>query len=284
MAWQSRVGSRRGIRFVCGVAMITIESGRTTGVPFGRTVATPALVGMVIVGQLYATIPLLPQIGEAWHISPDAATWATSTFAFGYALGSLTSGYLSKRCDIRSLLAGSVALMALVTALVPIGDSLGDGSTLRASQGILAGAFLPVAYSYLNARIPSRRLPLALTTVSCVLGGTAVAILFADSVVGLGVALCMFVMGISVVSPAIAQTVGNAAGGQQSIAVALYDLMLNLGSAAGVHLPSLLPDLADLATLIAAIIGVGAVVVLVTTGLSRRRVPAAWPVVGHSTT
>jgi hypothetical protein len=108
--------------------------------------------------------------------------------------------------------------------------------------------------------------------------GMLAAALFVDSAVGLGAALLVFVMGISVVSPAIVQTVGAAAGARQSVAIALYDLMLNLGSAAGVHLPSLLPDLADLAALIAGITGVGAVIVLVSVGLSRRRAP-----VRHST-
>jgi predicted MFS family arabinose efflux permease len=395
--------------------MIT-NGGDATGAPFGRTVATLALVGMVVVGQMYVTIPLMPQIGVAWRISQEAATWATSAFALGYAVGSLTSGYLSKRHDIRALMAGSIVVMAFVTVLVPFATGLGGGSVLRATQGFLAGTFLPMAYSYLNARIPSRRLPLALTTVSCALGGTVVtgqaqaqlltagfgwrsvfwltapllvlgavvvwkvllpgpggrpaaaalrgtsgfrrliplylvalvvagsltgiytgvqlygpgqlvgdhgamlalrasalpgllvtvllapvlgavaallraaggfvvagvgmlaAVVFVDSAVGLGAALLVFVMGISVVSPAIVQTVGAAAGARQSVAIALYDLMLNLGSAAGVHLPSLLPDLADLAALLAGITGVGAVIVLVSVVLSRRRGP-----VRHST-
>lgn len=150
------------------------DGSGTTSAPFGPTVATLALVGMVVVGQMYVTIPLMPQIGVAWHTSQETAAWATSAFALAYAAGSLASGYLSKRGRGRVVLAGSVAIMAIVTALVPIGAGLGEGSLLRAMQGFLAGAFLPMAYSYLNVRIPARRLPMALTMVSCSLGGTVV--------------------------------------------------------------------------------------------------------------
>ena len=73
------------------------DGAGTTSAPFGPTVATLALVGMVVVGQLYVTIPLMPQIGAAWHTSQETAAWATSAFALAYAVGSLASGYLSNR-------------------------------------------------------------------------------------------------------------------------------------------------------------------------------------------
>jgi predicted MFS family arabinose efflux permease len=304
---------------------------------------------------------------------------------------------------------GGIAVMALVTALVPVGDGLVDGSLLRASQGFLAGVYLPMAYSYLNSRIPARRLPVALTVVSSSLGGTVVvgqaeaqlltaafgwrsvfwltaallalgsvvtwrvllpgaggrtgaaaspratrrlgrlvplylialvvagsltgiytgvqlygpghlvgdpeamlalrasalpgllatvllapalgaigafpraaggfvvaaagmlgAALFVDSAVGLAAALCVFVLGISAVSPAIVQAVGTAACGRPQVAIAGYDVMLTLGAAAGGLLPPLLADLADLAVLITGIIGIGLMIILASTRLPRR--------------
>lgn len=51
------------------------DGAGTTSAPFGPTVATLALVGMVVVGQLYVTIPLMPQIGATWHTSQETAAW-----------------------------------------------------------------------------------------------------------------------------------------------------------------------------------------------------------------
>lgn len=383
------------------------DGAGTTSAPFGPTVAALALVGMVVVGQLYVTIPLMPQIGAAWHTSQETAAWATSAFALAYAVGSLASGYLSNRGRGRVVMTGSVAMMAMVTALVPFGTGLGEGSLLRATQGFLAGAFLPMAYSYLNVRIPARCLPMALTMVSCSLGGTVVvgqaqaqlltsafgwrsvfwitapllalgavllwkvllpdasgqpagapqasatyrlgrlvplylvalvvagsltgiytgiqlygpghlvndpdamltlratalpsllagvllapvlgtlgallraavgfvvaavgmlgAAIFVDSAIGLGVALFVFVLGISAVSPAMVQAVGRVAGGRQQMAIAVYDIMLTLGAAAGGLLPALMTDLADLAMLIAGITGIGVVIILASARMS----------------
>jgi len=385
------------------------DSGAVSA-PFGVTVTTLAVVGMVVVGQMYVAIPILPEIGAAWHTSQEAATWATSAFALAYAVGSLVSGHLSNRFGGRAVMAGSVAMMAVVTALVPIGSSLGEGSFLRASQGFLAGAFVPMAYSYLSSRIPARRLPMALTVVSCAMGATVVvgqvegqllaaafgwssvfwitapllalgavvtwkvllpgdagqpaatpllrttnrlgrlvplylvtlaiagsltaiytgvqlygpeqlvgdpdamlalrasalpalliivllaplfgafgaltraaggfvvaaagmlgAAVFVDSAVGLGVAIFIFIMGIAAVGPAIVQAVGNAAGGSQPVAIAVYGFALNLGGAAGAQLPLLVGGLADLTVAIAGITGISVVIILASAGLSRAR-------------
>ncbi len=64
--------------------------------------------------------------------------------------------------------------MAVATALVPVATNLATGSVLRALQGAMAGVFAPVVYAYLGERVPSQRLPLALTLVSCSLSGTVV--------------------------------------------------------------------------------------------------------------
>jgi predicted MFS family arabinose efflux permease len=377
----------------------------TATVPFAATVATMAVVGVVVVGQMYVTIPMMPQLGAAWHTSLAGTTWATSAFAVAYALGSLASGRLSARYGLRAVMVVSILAMAVATLLVPLGASLASGGALRALQGLLAGAFVPMAYAHLSARIPSRRLPLALTTVSCAMGGTVVfgqvesqllvaafgwqsvflitapllvlgaalvwkvvgpppvgdvagsagpdrprgvrtshgplvplylvtlavagsltaiytgvqlygpaelvasdnamlalrtsalpgllasvllasvlgaivahrrvtggfvvaavgmlgVALFADNVFGLGAALLLFVLGISAVGPALVQAVGNAAGGGQLTAIAKYGFMLNLGGGVGALLPSLVSDLANLALLIAIIIGIAITVMV----------------------
>ena len=141
---------------------------------FIALVATFCLVGMVIVGQLYAAIPLIPRISAAWQVTPGSAAWATSAFAIAYACGSLASGPLSNRWGRRSVMVTGAVVMAVATALVPLATSLGTGSLVRAMQGLPAGAFVPMAYAHLSATLPRRRLPLALTLVSASMGGTVV--------------------------------------------------------------------------------------------------------------
>jgi MFS family permease len=149
------------------------EDGTAT-VPFAATVATIAVVGIVVVGQMFVTIPMMPMLGAAWHTTPEAATWATTAFGVAYALGSLLSGRLSARYGTRTVMVANILAMAAVTLIVPLGASLVAGSLLRAAQGLLAGAFVPLAYAYLSARIPPARLPLALTIASCAMSGTVV--------------------------------------------------------------------------------------------------------------
>lgn len=90
------------------------------------------------------------------------------------------------------------------------------------------------------------------------------AAMFVDSAIGLGGALFVFVLGISAVSPAMAQAVGR-----QQIAIAVYDIMLALGAAAGGQLAALMTDLADLAMLITSITGIGVVIILASARMSR---------------
>lgn len=141
---------------------------------FGVTVTTVALVAMVLAGQGYATIPLMPQLGAEWGVSTSAAAWATSVFAITYACSSLFSGTLADRFGRRRTLVGALLVMAAATLLLPLAGSMAVGCTLRGVQGAMAGFFAPVVYTYLGERIGPPRLPLALTVVSCALGGTLV--------------------------------------------------------------------------------------------------------------
>ncbi|MFI9612456.1 MFS transporter [Streptomyces sp. NPDC052023] len=149
---------------------------RTKGgqAPFAATVTMMSVVAILVVGQTFVTIPLMPQLGRAWDVPQESATWTTSAFAIAYACGSLASGPLSDRFGRRTVLVSCVAAMALATALVPLAPDLTWGAALRALQGAVAGSFVPMSYAYLGERVPAGRLPLALTTVNCASGATVV--------------------------------------------------------------------------------------------------------------
>jgi predicted MFS family arabinose efflux permease len=141
---------------------------------FGVTVTTVAVVGMIMASQAYASIPLMPQLAAEWDVTTPTAAWATTLFAITYACSSLFSGTLADRFGRRRTVTVSLLVMAGATLLVPVAGSMAAGCTLRAVQGAMAGFFAPVVYTYLSERIAPPRLPLALTVVSCSLGGTLV--------------------------------------------------------------------------------------------------------------
>ncbi|BAJ31645.1 putative major facilitator superfamily transporter [Kitasatospora setae KM-6054] len=147
---------------------------RSAGPPVAGLVAALALVGTLVVGQLYATIPLLPRLGAAWGVPGSTATWATSAFAAPYAVVSLLSGQLARRYGTRAVAVTGVVVLALATACVPFGGGLAAGLALRAVQGAGAGVYVPMAYACLNARVAPARLPFALTVVSACMAGTVV--------------------------------------------------------------------------------------------------------------
>ncbi|MFF5444590.1 MFS transporter [Streptomyces sp. NPDC012888] len=142
--------------------------------PFAATVIMMSVAALLVVGQTFITIPLMPELGRAWEVPTKSAAWATTAFAIAYACGSLVSGPLSNRYGRRTVMSGSMAAMAVATALVPLADGLGTASALRALQGAMAGSFVPMSYAYLGERLPKERLPLALTTVNCAAGATVV--------------------------------------------------------------------------------------------------------------
>ncbi|MEU8707500.1 MFS transporter [Streptomyces sp. NPDC048565] len=150
------------------------EEAPPTQARFGITVAVVSVVAVLVVGQAFITIPLMPQLSSAWGVSQASASWATTVFAVAYACGSLAGGPLSDRYCRRTVLAGTVAAMAVATALVPLATGLTWASAARALQGVTAGSFVPMSYAYLSERVPERRLPLALTTVNAAGGASAV--------------------------------------------------------------------------------------------------------------
>ncbi|MEV6580632.1 MFS transporter [Streptomyces sp. NPDC051582] len=140
-----------------------------------RVITGISLLGMLVVGQLYVAIPLLPDIGRAWGVDQASATWATSAYAVTYALISLFTGPLARRFGTRTVLVAGVSALAVATACVPLADSFGAGLALRAGQGLFAGVYVPLVYAYLNTHMPASKLPTALTIVSACMAGTIVA-------------------------------------------------------------------------------------------------------------
>lgn len=141
-----------------------LGSGERTA-PTAITVTVVGIAAIVVVGQLYATIGMLPQLAAAFETSQGAAAWASTAFGVAYAGGMLVAGPMSdvlgrRRVATVGLLAGAAAAL-----LVSAAPNFGLLVATRTLQGAAAALFPTVVLAYLTERVQSSRLSIAVTIV-----------------------------------------------------------------------------------------------------------------------
>ncbi|WP_082310357.1 MFS transporter [Nonomuraea sp. SBT364] len=134
--------------------------------PFGPTLVAFVLTAVLVSGQLYIVIPLLPDMAVSWGTSPGALTWLVTAFGAGYGVGFLVFGPLSDRFGRRRLVLAGLPLAALATALVAAAPSPEAALVLRAVQGLAVATFPPAGLAYLAERIEPRRRAVAISAVT----------------------------------------------------------------------------------------------------------------------
>ncbi|WP_435209998.1 MFS transporter [Streptomyces sp. bgisy034] len=142
--------------------------------PFARTLWTLAPAAVILACQAYLSIPLMPYLADAWHVTQEASAWATSAFAIAFACGSLLAAPLTRWLGRRATIAWSFAVLAAFTAIMPLTGDLLSGSVVRALQGLAAGVVPPVVYVYFGERLPGERLAVGITIFSSCLSGCLV--------------------------------------------------------------------------------------------------------------
>src|SRR5690242_8169149 len=122
---------------------------------------------LVVLGQLYLTIPLMPDIEHRYGVSPSAAAWVGSGFSLAYAIGNLIFGTISDRYDRRFVMIFGVVGGAVLAGVAGLSTGFAMLVAVRAAQGFVAAAFAPVALAYaVEALSPARR-ALGLACISC---------------------------------------------------------------------------------------------------------------------
>lgn len=126
--------------------------------PTGRTTAVLALTGMLVVGQMYAVLPLFAPMSRAFEVPADQLTWLATAFGIAYAFGFLICGPLADRYGRRRVITVGLVAFAVSTAAVAAATTLPSAITLRAVQGLTAATFAPAAVAYITEHVePSRR-------------------------------------------------------------------------------------------------------------------------------
>jgi len=122
---------------------------------------------LVVLGQLYLTIPLTPEIEHRYGVGPAAAAWVGSAFSLAYAFGNLIFGTISDRYDRRFVMIFGVAGGAVLAVVAGLSTGFPMLVTVRAAQGFVAAAFAPVALAYAVEALPLARRALGLAAISC---------------------------------------------------------------------------------------------------------------------
>ncbi|WP_148255427.1 MFS transporter [Aidingimonas lacisalsi] len=137
--------------------------------------------GFLVVGQLYITIPLVPDVAGQFAIAPERAAFIGSAFGCAYAIGFLVFGPLSDHYGRRRLILFGLSATALATLLVSWAQSFEMLLASRAVQGVVAAAFPPAALSLIAEELPPAQRSFGVSLMSfAFLGAAPLAQVLAD--------------------------------------------------------------------------------------------------------
>nr|WP_225955177.1 MFS transporter [Kibdelosporangium phytohabitans] len=156
------------------------------GAPVARTVFVMTVTGLLVVGQMYLVLPLLPAMAQDWHTTATAATWTATSFGFAYAAGFLITGPLSDLYGRRRVVVTGLGVLAVATVAAAFATALPAMIVCRIVQGVGAAGFSPAALAYLSERIPPARRSLAVTClVTAMVAATVTGQLVAQALAGI---------------------------------------------------------------------------------------------------
>lgn len=130
---------------------------RTHATPAHRTSGAVAVRSLIIglaafltVVDLFATQAILPTLAAMYDVSPAAMGLAVNASTLGMAVAGLAVAYFSRHLDRRAGIVGSLALLAVPTALLAVAPDLPTFAALRVAQGLFMAAAFALTLSYLG--------------------------------------------------------------------------------------------------------------------------------------
>ncbi|MGW6196072.1 MFS transporter [Kribbella sp. NPDC055110] len=130
------------------------QTGYLPGDPEYRKLSVALFAaGLATFALLYSTQPLLPELVDAFHVSPSQSAFSVSFATFGLGLALLIAGPASEVLGRTNLMRWSVAatsVFALLSAFAPTWHLL---LALRGLQGIAMAGLPAVAMAYLREEV-----------------------------------------------------------------------------------------------------------------------------------
>ncbi|MCX4851519.1 MFS transporter [Streptomyces sp. NBC_00893] len=117
--------------------------------PLMPTVVVFALTGLLVSGLMYAVIPLMGGMASDWGVPRNAATWTTTGFGLGYAVGFVLFGPLADRFGPRKVAVIGLLAGVLTSLAMAVAPSLPAALAIRGLEGLAMAAFPPCAFAYI---------------------------------------------------------------------------------------------------------------------------------------
>lgn len=128
---------------------------------------------VLVVEQLYVTIPLVGDLANRFAVDPERAAWVGTAFGVAYAAGFLVFGPLSDRIGRHRVILAGLGGTAAATLLVGVAPTFGLLLVARAVQGFAASAFPPAALSLVSEDLPPPMRPSGVSLMSAAFLGAA---------------------------------------------------------------------------------------------------------------
>ncbi|WP_086829347.1 MFS transporter [Allokutzneria sp. NRRL B-24872] len=149
-------------------------AAQRTHAPLGPTITALGVAAVLVVSQLYSSIPLAPLAAQDFGVPEAALAWSSTAFGLAYAFGFLFLGPLSDRFGPGRVMVIGLAVAAVTTAAVAVAPGVSALVVLRVIQGFAAAAFAPAAMAYVVDQIDPRRRAIAFTILTSAFVSSAV--------------------------------------------------------------------------------------------------------------
>jgi len=141
-----------------------------------RVALVGAAVLLVLLGQLYLVLPLVPQLEALPGAGPGSGTAVMTAFALPYAAGFLLLGPLTDRVPPRAVAVGSAVVVAVGSLAAAAAPTIGWLLAARVVQGLGAAPFTPAVMVLIATRVvPGGRLVATSAVISAGMASAVVA-------------------------------------------------------------------------------------------------------------
>jgi YNFM family putative membrane transporter len=133
---------------------VAVKSGYLPGDPEYRRLSIALFAaGLATFALLYSTQPLLPELVEAFNVSPSQSAFAVSLATLGLGIALLIAGPASEVIGRTTLMRWSVAATSGIAVLCSIAPTWHTLLALRCLQGVAMAGLPAVAMAYLREEV-----------------------------------------------------------------------------------------------------------------------------------